>query len=845
MRKNAPCYGLTPLLCNCGSVAYITNAWGTAIQQVTTFSYDNQGNRMLENYADGYNVTNWFNALQQVTVRGDGTANRWFYYNNQGLLTNVLNAYGPESTKIYDALDREVYTTNASGVGVVSTFDNLGRVLTRAYPDSGVERFGYSAAGPIAYTNQLNRTNFFGYDTLARKSYETNANGEVLKYTNSTAGDLLSLTDGKNQTTQWKYDIYGRVTNKVDQAGTVILKYAYDADSRLLSRWSSAKGTTYYTNDSLGNLTYVKYPVSPSVSFQYDALNRRTLMIDRMGTTVYAYTAGNQLLTESQPFASSTVTNQYVNRLRTSLSLQQPSGVWTNKFIYDLAGHLTNVTSAAGIFGYSLGAGSPGSALVKKLLLPNTSYITNTFDNVARLTGTFLDNSSGGILDSAAYGFNQANQRTTYTNAAGTYVQYGYDNIGQLKVGTSSVSTENRGYYYDTAWNLNRRTNNGTVTTFTFDSRNQLSGGYSYDANGNLIAGTGTSGYDDENRLLSFTNGNYRSDFAYDGLGRMRTDTEYTWSGSAWVSNSTTELIYDGNRVIQERDGNNNPGNSYVRGTDLSGTMEGAGGIGGLLAFVRGPQIYFYHADGNGNITSFESTSQTISATHRYDPFGNLISSSGIAGVNPYRFSSQRTTSAGYAYLYRFYDPGTQRWLNRDPIEDLGFIILTGHVPVRGAVDPNVYLFVANKPVNAIDALGLTLYYCTVPTKGFPLFGLGRHGYLWNDATGDECGQESSCGSGPTSSHNGGPGPNDKNPTRKGRLCTPIDGSQGADASNAALMAWCHEHANDGVWVPGAHDCHNVVNKCLNHGNLGGVNPGRFGPQPIFSPIPGLSAAVP
>jgi REP element-mobilizing transposase RayT len=95
------------------------------------------------------------------------------------------------------------------------------------------------------------------------------------------------------------------------------------------------------------------------------------------------------------------------------------------------------------------------------------------------------------------------------------------------------------------------------------------------------------------------------------------------------------------------------------------------------------------------------------------------------------------------------------------------------------------------------------------------------------------------------SGHNGGPGPNDKNPTRQGRLCTPIDGSQGADAANAALMEWCHEHANDGVWVPGAHDCHNVVNKCLNHGGLGGVNPGRFHPQPIFSPIPGLSAAVP
>ena len=31
---------------------------------------------------------------------------------------------------------------------------------------------------------------------------------------------LLTLTDGKNHTTTWNYDLYGRVTNKVDALGT-------------------------------------------------------------------------------------------------------------------------------------------------------------------------------------------------------------------------------------------------------------------------------------------------------------------------------------------------------------------------------------------------------------------------------------------------------------------------------------------------------------------------------------------------------------------------------------------------------------------------------------------------
>ena len=70
------------------------------------------------------------------------------------------------------------------------------------------------------------------------------------------------------------------------------------------------------------------------------------------------------------------------------------------------------------------------------------------------------------------------------------------------------------------------------------------------------------------------------------------------------------DYIYDGMRVIQERDGGNTPSVSYTRGNDLSGSMEGAGlprqseasagGIGGLLArssgydCVGGVKLYIF-----------------------------------------------------------------------------------------------------------------------------------------------------------------------------------------------------------------------------------------------------------
>jgi hypothetical protein len=36
---------------------------------------------------------------------------------------------------------------------VVTTYDTLNRTLTRTYPDGGMERYGYSGAGLVAYTN--------------------------------------------------------------------------------------------------------------------------------------------------------------------------------------------------------------------------------------------------------------------------------------------------------------------------------------------------------------------------------------------------------------------------------------------------------------------------------------------------------------------------------------------------------------------------------------------------------------------------------------------------------------------------------------------------------------------
>lgn len=278
------------------------------------------------------------------------------------------------------------------------------------------------------------------------------------------------MTDGKNQVTTWNYDEYGRATNKVDATSTEIFRYRFDPNGRLTNRWTAAKGNTVYRYDLLGNLTNVDYAVSPDLTMQYDALNRLTNLVDAVGTNVYTYDAASQLLSEDGPWASDTVTYTYAQRLRTSLTLQQPTGSWTNGYRYDVAKRLTNITSQAGAFGYAYEATRP--ALVSKLTLPNTAYITNTYDAMTRLLSTKLLSSSSQLLNAHSYSYNLINQRTALTNTAGDYRNYTYDNLGQLKTAlgyendASPRHNERLGYTYDAAGNLNYRTNNAFVQTF-------------------------------------------------------------------------------------------------------------------------------------------------------------------------------------------------------------------------------------------------------------------------------------------------------------------------------------------------------------------------------------------
>ena len=127
------------------------------------------------------------------------------------------------------------------------------------------------------------------------------------------------------------------------------------------------------------------------------------------------------------------------------------------------------------------------------------------------------------------------------------------------------------------------------------------------------------------------------------------------------------------------------------------GTLDGAGGVGGLLATEVGGVWYFPLYDNNGNITDYVSETGEVVASYAYDAFGRTIAQSGaMASVFPFRFSTKYydAESGLYYYGYRYYSPELGRWMTRDPIEEDG--------------GDNLYAFCGNNGVGKVDPFGLS-----------------------------------------------------------------------------------------------------------------------------------------
>ena len=203
----------------------------------------------------------------------------------------------------------------------------------------------------------------------------------------------------------------------------------------------------------------------------------------------------------------------------------------------------------------------------------------------------------------------------------------------------------------------------------------------------------------------------YQLTFQYDWMGRRIRKTVVDLDTGQTISDLI--FLYDGWNLIAEV--NAQTGElirTYVWGLDLSGTFQGAGGIGGLLwvnvetGSHAGRNFAAY--DGNGNVMGLVSASDgSVVAQYEYGPFAEPLRATGLlAGDNPIRFSTKYTDSeTGLVYYgYRYYSPSLGRWLRRDPIDTEAKVEKEKEIGVRKNFG---YRFVGNRPMDRTDFLGL------------------------------------------------------------------------------------------------------------------------------------------
>jgi RHS repeat-associated protein len=588
---------------------------------------------------------------------------RWSQYDGSGNEVDYGTDYFDHDTyeylsvtgsRTFDAFNRETSRTDALGNTVTTAYDALGRLAATTgatYPVA----YGYDTAGRMTAMHTFRDESDAGDETRWLYDHATGLLTNKV-YADGSRTAHTHTPDGLPLRTIWARGAW-RETGYNQQRRPVRTDYAGDTPSDFtgydqfgaVATASNAVSSVWYIRDALGSVTNETVAVDTNVlaiTRCYDRYNR----ISVLGPLSYAYTADGNLAVISN--AGMVVEYGYTaDRLDAGYTLTLANGnELSHSVVRDacrrqLVAAVTNACNGNTINQYNY-----------------------TFDAVNRPTARNSD----------SFGYNHRSEVTSAVIDPHT-ASYVYDAIGNQR--SNTIDFVNTEY---TANNLNQYTSILGASAPLCD--------LSYDLDGNMLTnGVWSYTWDSANRLRTVaSNGVLLVENRYDALSRRVQKI---------TSDATHTYFYDGWNLLEERIAHTDGTSeviSYIWGKDLSGKLQGAGGVGGLLAVSLNGALYLPLYDNYGNITAYADENGTTVALYTYDAFGRTISSTGLlADIFRHRFSTKYydIETGLYYYGYRFYAPELMRWINRDPMEEKHDIVLYG--------------FTMNNPISTYDMLGL------------------------------------------------------------------------------------------------------------------------------------------
>lgn len=308
--------------------------------------------------------------------------------------------------------------------------------------------------------------------------------------------------------------------------------------------------------------------------------------------------------------------------------------------------------------------------------------IKNTYDSLGRLSSSLSSHFSSNnyIYDSLGNLLHY-----TYIDPLGEKEEnYIYDDLNQL------IQEEEHTYTYDSLFNRIKKDDYSYVTNTQCHTLQDADTCYSYDSSGNLISEKQKIyTYDSLDRLISVQEGDHKEIYTYDAFNRRLSKTSclnnhpYETVRYLWEGQNEIGLVNNANTLLELR----------VLGEGLGAE------IGSALLFELYGKKYIPLHDHRGCVVVLIDIEKKVpAATYRYSAFGEEK----LEGVFcPWRFSSKRIDSELVYFGRRYYHPKLGKWITQDP---------------KGFEDgPNLYAYVHNTPLTALDLYGLsTSYPCSI-----------------------------------------------------------------------------------------------------------------------------------
>ena len=566
-------------------------------------------------------------ALGRTTSVTDGRGNQTTYSYHQigGGLASVTRAGAAPgggdlvTAYAYEILQgggRRTTTTLPDGSRQYQETDARGQVVRQWGGQTNPVAYAYDDAG------RLHTHTTFRVAVGADAEDFPSVAGDTTTWNHDPSGVLLEKIHPDDKKTTYTYDIAGNLATRAWARG-VTATCSYLAGQIASIDYSDTTPRATFTHDRLGRVVSANQSggaSTPTASILYD-YDANTLALDKETITIDPDGSGQPIpaLTRVLDHSRDSLGRDTGFQLKTENLALETSATYA---FSATDGRLNSVSSPAGSFAYAY---VPGSDLIDTVTGP-VHVVDNDYEAKRDVLLSRKATRGTTTLSEHGYTVNAIGQRTAralkgtlraefYGGDAGTAfpTAWSYDPLGQVTAETKTLDGKaNRAYAYDRTGNRLTSAEAGAITSYFGDTAGTVHGANglnqymsvstfpvapAYDDDGNQTTGAirplGATTltacgftWDAENRMISSGSAaGATTRHTYDAFGRRTATLTYP-SGSTTAS-AATLFIHDGWNLVGEHALESNAwalDRTYTWGLDLSGSPQGAGGVGGLLA---------------------------------------------------------------------------------------------------------------------------------------------------------------------------------------------------------------------------------------------------------------------